>query len=109
VAAGSEASETFKIMERRLMQAIMRPAMLATWIFGGTMVALNSALLHQGWLIVKIVMVIIMTGLHHAMIGWRKAFAEDRNRRPAKFFRIANEIPTLLLIIIVIMVIVRPF
>jgi len=108
-AAGSQLSETCKIMERRLMRAIMLPAALATWFFGGIMLALNPALLHEGWLMVKLVMVALMTGIHHAMIGWRKAFAEDRNTKSDRYFRIANELPTLLLIVIVIMVIVRPF
>ena len=107
--AGSQTSETFKVMERKLLRVIMMPAMLATWIFGLAMVALNPALLHQGWLIVKLVFVIGLTGLHHAMIGWMRAFAEDRNRKSERYFRIANEIPTLALIVIVIMVIVKPF
>lgn len=106
---GSQASEIFKVMERKLMRIIMNPAMIATWIFGVALLVMNPALLHQGWLIVKLAFVVALTGLHHAMIGWRKAFEQDRNRRSERFFRIANEIPTLALIVIVIMVIVRPF
>ena len=107
--AGSATSETFKVMERKLMRIIMTPAMLATWIFGGTLLAMNPALLQEGWLAVKLVFVIGLTGLHHMMIGWMRAFAEDRNRRSARYFRVANEVPTLAMIVIVIMVIVRPF
>lgn len=106
---GSPMSETFKVMEHKLMRIIMGPAMIATWVFGGTLIAMNPAVLHQGWLIVKLAFVIGLTGLHHMMNGWRKAFAEDRNSRSERYFRIANEVPTLALIVIVIMVIVRPF
>jgi putative membrane protein len=109
VAPGSQASEMFKVMERRLMRAILNPAMIATLIFGGTMLAMNPALLREGWLIVKLVFVAVLMGLHHAMIGWRRAFEQDRNRRSERFFRIMNEVPTLAVIVIVIMVIVRPF
>jgi putative membrane protein len=107
--AGSPMSETFKIMEEKLMRVIMNPAAAATWIFGVTMLALNPALLSEGWLNVKILFVIGLTASHLAMNGWRKAFAADRNIRSERFFRIANEIPTLGLMVIVIMVIVRPF
>ena len=107
VAAGSEASEMFKVMERRLMRAIMNPAMIATLVFGGAMLAMNPSLLQQGWMIVKLVFVLGLVGLHHAMIGWRKAFEQDRNRRSERFFRVANEVPTIA--VIVIMVVVRPF
>ena len=109
VAPGSEASDKFKVMERRLMRAILNPAMIATLIFGVAMLAMNPALLRQGWMIVKLLFVALLMGLHHAMIGWRKAFEQDRNRRSERFFRIANEVPTLAVIVIVIMVIVRPF
>jgi len=109
VAPGSEASEMLKVMERRLMRAILNPAMIATIVFGGTMLAMNGALLKQGWLVVKLVFVVVLLGLHHGMAVWRRAFEQDRNRHSERFFRIANEVPTLCLIVIVIMVIVRPF
>jgi putative membrane protein len=108
-APGSLMSETFKIMELKLLRIIMGPAAILTWLLGGTMLALNPGLLHQGWIYVKILFVIGLTGLHHAMMAWRRAFAQDRNRRSARFFRMVNEIPTLALIVIVVMVIVRPF
>jgi len=109
VQPGSEASEMLKVMERRLMRAIMNPAMILTIVFGGTMLVMNPALLHAGWMIVKLIFVAVLIGLHHAMIRWRRAFEQDRNRRSDRYFRIANEVPTLALIVIVIMVIVRPF
>ena len=108
-AVGSEMSETFKVMERRLMRGIMLPAAIVTWLCGIAMVSMNPSLLHEGWLLVKIAFVIALTGVHHAMAGWRKGFAEDRNTKSQKFFRIANEVPTLMMIVIVIMVIARPF
>ncbi len=108
-AAGSSESETFKVMEAKLMRIIMMPAVTLTWLLGGAMLALNPALLHQPWMMVKLTFVIIMTGMHFAMVGWRKAFAQDRNRHTERFFRMMNEVPTLALIVIVIMVIVRPF
>jgi putative membrane protein len=108
-AVGSPESETFKVMEAKLMRFIMAPAAIATWLFGLTMIALNTALLHEAWLIVKLAFVIGLTVMHQAMGGWRRAFAQDRNRRSEKFFRIANEVPTLAVMVIVVMVIVRPF
>ncbi|WP_142849180.1 protoporphyrinogen oxidase HemJ [Telmatospirillum sp. J64-1] len=107
---GSEMSEKLKVMERRLHRAIMNPAMMAAWIFGLTMVFLNPGLLQgQGWLHAKIFFVLILTATHVMMGRWRAAFAEDRNKNSQKFYRFANEVPTVLMILIVIMVIVRPF
>lgn len=110
VAAGSEASETFKVMERRLLRAIMNPAMIASYVFGITMIVMNRELFLQGgWLHAKILFVLLLTVSHMMMARWRRDFAEDRNTRPQRFFRIANEVPTLLMIGIVIFVIVKPF
>ena len=106
---GSQQSETFKVMEEKLMRIIMNPAMIVTWLCGLTMIALNPALLSQGWLMVKLVLVLFLSGMHGVMSRWRKEFAADRNTRPQKFYRMINEVPTLALIVIVIMVIVRPF
>lgn len=108
-APGSEASETFKVMERRLLRAIMDPAMTAAYAFGITMIVLEPAWLKQGWLHGKILLVLLMTATHVLMGRWQKDFANDRNSRPQRFFRIANEVPTLLMIGIVILVIVKPF
>jgi putative membrane protein len=107
--AGSPQSETFKVMERRLMKAIINPAMVATLIFGLLLLLAQPELMHQGWMHVKLACVVVLFALHGMMSGWLKAFAADRNRKSAKFFRIVNEVPTVLMIVIVIMVIVRPF
>jgi putative membrane protein len=110
VATGSAESERFKVMERRLLKQIMTPAMIATWVFGILLVlTLGHALWTQGWWYVKLVSVLVMTGFHGAMSKWRKDFLNDRNRRPERFYRIANEVPTILMVVIVIMVIVQPF
>jgi len=105
---GSEQSETFKTMERRLLRFIMTPAMIATWLFGlGLM--FTGGWLMAGWLHVKLLMVVLMTLMHGLMSHWQADFQRDRNRRTQKFFRIANEIPTLLMIAIVILAVVKPF
>jgi len=107
---GSPESERFKVMERRLLKQIINPAMIATWTFGILLVLTPGIITWSaGWWHVKLAMVLLMSGFHGAMSGWRRAFLEDRNRRSQRFYRIANEVPTLLLVVIVIMVIVRPF
>ena len=105
---GSPQSETFKVMERRLLKAIMTPAMIVSWICG--LILLTApGMFSGGWIHVKLLMVLLLSGAHGAMSGWFRAFAEDRNQKSHKFFRIANEVPTLLMVGIVIMVIVKPF
>jgi len=108
-APGSELSETLKVMERRLLRAIMTPAMLASYVFGIALVLSEFVDWKSGWLHVKLVLVLALTAGHGLMARWRKEFERDANKRPARFYRIANEIPTLLLIGIVILVIVKPF
>lgn len=108
-AHGSDKAETFKIMERRLLKFIMAPASIATWAFGGLMLWANPSLLSEPWMHVKLTCVVLMTGLHHAFMADAKKFAKDQNTKPEKFYRIINEAPTVLMIIIVIMVIVQPF
>ncbi|MFD0916733.1 protoporphyrinogen oxidase HemJ [Pseudahrensia aquimaris] len=103
-----ETSETFKVMERRLMKAIMTPAMIATWVFGIWIAALYNVWA-EPWFIIKLALVLVLTVFHFISVGWMKAFAEDRNEKPQRFFRIANEVPTVLLIVIVILVVVKPF
>lgn len=107
--AGSPQSETFKVMERRLLRAIMNPAMIATWVFGAAMLAMVPDWLSDGWLHAKLALVVAMTVLHHVYAYWRKVFDRDGNRRPARFYRIWNEAPTLLLVAIVFLVILKPF
>lgn len=106
---GSIQSETFKIMERRLLRGIINPAMVATWGFGLWMVFSDMVDWSSIWPWVKAVMVILLSAYHGYLSRWRRAFAEDRNTRPAKFYRAVNEIPTVLMIIIVLMVIAKPF
>ena len=105
---GSAQSETFKTMERRLLRAIINPAMIATFIFGGLLLAILNEW-SAGWLYVKLFCVLGLAGLHGSMVKGRREFAEDRNKRPAKFYRMMNEVPTALMIIIVIMAVVKPF
>ena len=107
-ASGSESSERFKVMERRLLKAIMNPSMIAVWILGPLLAWLTGAYLDT-WLQIKFVLVIVMSGLHGVFSGMVKDFARDRNTHTQKFFRIVNEIPTVLLIFIVILAVVKPF
>ena len=109
-APGSESSERFKVMELRLLRAIATPAMLATLLFG-TLLVLTPGVVDwsEGWWRVKLLCVVLLFGCHGAMSRYRKDFLADRNRHPQKFYRILNEVPTGLLVIIVIMVIVKPF
>lgn len=110
-AAGSEQSESFKIMERRLLRGIMNPAMGATYVFG-ILALLTPEMIDQwrsGWFHVKVVLVVGLTVYHHALARWRKAFAVDANTRPARFYRLMNEVPTVILVTIVILVVVKPF
>jgi putative membrane protein len=107
---GSDASETFKIMERRLLKAIMTPAMVASFLTGGYLIwNLGEAAWTMGWLHVKLTAVLLMAAMHGMMARWCRLFAEDRNPHGGVFFRIMNEVPTLLMIIIVIMAVGRPF
>ena len=106
---GSDQSETFKIMERRLLRGIINPAMIAAFLFGGLMIWANPDLMHQGWFHVKLGLVIVMTAVHGFLARWRKAFERDRNVHTSRFYRIINEAPPVLVVFIVILVIVKPF
>jgi putative membrane protein len=106
--AGSGQSETFKVMEHRLLRLIMNPAMIVVWVTG-PLLAWAQGMLADHWLWAKFALVCILTGYHHALGLWRKDFADDRNTRDERFYRIANEVPTLLMIGIVILVVVKPF
>ena len=101
-------STTFKVMERRLLKAIINPAMTAAWVLG-LWLAWDAGLFRQGWLHAKLVLVLAMSGLHGHFSAAVRAFAEDRNTRSARYWGIMNEAPTLLMIGIVILVIVKPF
>ena len=106
--AGSRQSETFKVMERRLLRFIMTPAMILTWLLGLTM-AWQAGWFVAPWLHAKLVLVLLMSGAHGMMARYVKDFAADRNRKSQKFYRIFNEIPTVLMILIVILVVIKPF
>jgi protoporphyrinogen IX oxidase len=110
---GSVQSETFKVMERRLLRAIINPAMAATWLLG-LWLAWNGpdsryGWFASGWLGAKLLLVIGLTVLYGFLARWRKDFAADANRHSQKFYRIINEIPTVLMIGIVILAVVKPF
>ena len=105
---GSTQSETFKVMERRLLHAIINPAMIVTWVLG-LWLAWSGNFLSAPWLQGKLVLVLAMSGVHGMLARWTKDFAADRNQHSQKFFRIMNEVPTLLMIGIVILVVVKPF
>ncbi len=109
IAAGTPEDTRFQTMERRLLRAIMNPAMLATILLGVAMIVENPAYLQQGWLHAKLGLVVLMLGVHGYLAKCRKDFAAGRNRRPARFYRILNEAPTVLLIAIVILAVVQPF
>lgn len=108
---GSATSETFKIMERKLLRAIMHPAMVASVLLGVIMlVDLGWEVISETWwLQVKLVCAVLMLAFHWKLTQWRIDFLEDRNTRPEKFYRVANEVPTILMIVIVIMAILRPW
>ena len=109
-AHGSDASEMLATMERRLMKFIMRPAALVTLLTGLYLLFVPRVVTwSEGWIWVKLTAALGLFGAHGAMEGWLSAFAAGTNTKSAKFYRVANEIPTLLMIVIVVMVIVRPF
>ncbi len=108
--AGSPASEMLKVMERRLLRAIVNPAMVATILFGGLLASIPGLVnWGMGWIWAKLAFVALLTGVHGLFARWRRDFAADRNVRPAKFYRAMNEVPTLLMIGIVVFVVVKPF
>jgi len=106
---GSVRAETFKVMERRLLKAIMNPAMIATFGFGIWMLVLYPTLLSEGWMHVKIVCVLAMAGCHGVFGRIRRQLENDQTPYSSKAYRIWNEVPTVLLIVIVIMAVVEPF
>jgi putative membrane protein len=108
--AGSDRSETFKVMERRLERAIMTPAMIATWVFGAALAGIPGLIdWHSGWIWAKLALVLVLGVFHAALIGWRRTFAKDQNRHPPRFFRMVNELPTAAMVAIVLLVVLKPF
>jgi putative membrane protein len=108
-AKGSAQSETFKVMERRLLKLITTPAMIASWLLGLYLAFSVVDWSADGWFHVKLALVVLLSAFHGALAKWTKDFAADRNTHSARFYRLANEIPTVLMVGIVIMVIVHPF
>jgi putative membrane protein len=105
---GSPQSETFKVMEGRLLRVIVNPAMIATWVLG-LWLAWSGGLFGAGWLQAKLLLVLLLSAVHGLFARWAKDFAADRNTRPQKLYRIVNEVPTVLMILIVILAVVKPF
>ena len=105
---GSDLDATFQVMERRLLRAIINPAMIATWVLGLVLATLGDWWASP-WLHVKVLGVLALSGFHGWCAARRRDFAEGRNTRTSRTYRIANEVPTLLLLVIVVMVIVKPF
>jgi protoporphyrinogen IX oxidase len=107
--AGGELAETLTIMEHRLLRYIMNPAMIAVWVFGLLMLVAGVVDWSRGWPWVKAVLVIAMSWFHGMLGRWQKDFAAGRNMRPGRDYRIANEVPTALMIVIVVMAVAEPF
>ena len=105
---GSRESETFKVMERRLLRGIMNPSMIVVWIMGLWM-AVSGGWMMAGWLHAKQALVLVMSAVHGVYSKWRKDFEADRNTRPARFYRMWNEVPAVILIAIVVLVVIKPF
>jgi putative membrane protein len=105
---GSEQSETFKVMERRLLRYIMLPAMIVSWLLG-IVLMLQGQLLTVPWYQAKFVAVLALSAMHGLLSRWTRDFSLDRNRHSEKFYRIINEIPTLLMIAIVLLAVLKPF
>ena len=105
---GSKQSETFKVMERRLLRAIINPAMIATWVLG-LWLAFDQGYFRSGWLHAKLTLVLVLSATHGLFSRWVRDFAADRNTHSQKFYRLMNEVPTLLMIAIVLLVVLKPF
>jgi len=107
-AKGSAVSETFKVMERRLLRAIVTPSMILVFLTGFTLVFLTGDW-RDGWWQAKFILVLGLAGLHGYFACCVRDFAEDANQRPARFYRVLNEAPTILMILIVVLAVVKPF
>ena len=105
---GSSQSELFKVMERRLLKVIMNPAMIVTWVLGLVLVFLGD-LFREPWVHAKLIFVVFLTIVHIGMGRYRRAFDEDRNERSEQFYRIANEVPSILMVVIVILAVIKPW
>jgi protoporphyrinogen IX oxidase len=111
VKVGSEASELFKVMERKLLRLIINPAMIFTWVFGIWLAVVTQAFApgNGGWLHAKLGLVVLMQIAHVMMARYRKAFERDERPKSERFFRIFNEVPAVLMVVIVLLVVIKPF
>jgi len=110
VAAGSDTAATFIVMERRLLRGIMNPSLVIVWVLGGLLAGTPGLVdWSEGWIWVKLACVVALTVLHHLLARWRKEFAAGANRHGTRFYRIVNEVPAVLLLVVLAMVVVRPF
>jgi protoporphyrinogen IX oxidase len=107
-AVGSKESETFKVMERRLLRGITNPAMIVAMVVGLWM-AVSGGWMVAGWMHAKLALVLVMSAVHGLYAKWRKDFEADRNKRSARFYRLWNEVPAVILIAIVVLVVIKPF
>src|SRR5262249_26932665 len=105
---GSRQSETFKVMERRLLRGIINPAMLLSWTLGLWMVY-DGAWISAHWLQCKLLLVVALSGIHGMLVRWTNDFAVDRNRHTERFYRLMNEVPAVLMAGVVILVVIKPF
>ncbi len=105
----SPQSEAFKVMERKLLRLILNPAMIAAWLFGGLMIWANPALFSQGWFHAKFTCLVLMQIVHALYARWRRTFDRDENTKDHVFYRWWNEAPTLLMVVIVVLAVVKPF
>lgn len=105
----SHTANTFKIMEHRLLRYIMNPAMMASFFFGGLMIYANPDLFSQGWMHIKLTMIILLTIVHMLFARWRKNFLDNKNTYSARFYKIWNEVPTVLMVIIVFAAVTKLF
>jgi putative membrane protein len=107
-APGSEASETFKVMETKLLKAIINPAFIAVWILGPVLAWITGAYLDT-WLHIKFALVIILSGMHGLNVRLWRGFQADRREHDARYYRIINEVPAVLMVLIVLLVVLKPF
>ena len=104
-----DCTDMLVVMERKLLRVIMNPAMILTWGFGLTLVMLNPAIAQGGWFHTKMALVIILSGYHMSLAVYRRRFEQNRNVKSGKFFRMYNEVPTILLIVVVFLAVLKPF
>lgn len=107
--AGSDLSETLKVMERRLLRGIINPAFIVMLVIGVIMLWSDRALLHEGWLHAKLALVFLLGGVHGLYSKWRKVFERDENLKSDNFYRVWNEVPTVFMIFIVFLAVMKPF